>query len=92
VASSRRTEVLRSNGGLCHYCRRARATTVDHIVPKCDGGPTRDWNLAPACGDCNRVKGRRRQFCRCFRCIQAERIFAGVARPTMARSRRRKAA
>ena len=44
----------------CVYCRTARATTVDHVVPRSRGGATRDWaNVRAACGRCNHKKADR---------------------------------
>ncbi|MDN3351459.1 HNH endonuclease [Actinomadura sp. DC4] len=44
------------DGGRCGYCGRARADTVDHIVPRSRGGAT-DWeNTVLACGPCNTRK------------------------------------
>ena len=44
-------------GGLCAYCRSARATTLDHIKPRCKGGSNLRSNLVPACVTCNHSKG-----------------------------------
>jgi len=44
-------------GGLCAYCRCNRATTVDHLKPKCKGGSSLRSNLIPACRSCNHDKG-----------------------------------
>lgn len=44
-------------GGLCAYCRGARATTLDHIKPRCKGGSNLRSNLVPACVTCNHSKG-----------------------------------
>ena len=44
-------------GGLCCYCRTNRATTVDHLKPKCKGGSSLRSNLVPACRSCNHSKG-----------------------------------
>ena len=50
--------IIRSSfGGLCAYCRAERATTVDHIIPKCSGGTSFKNNLLPCCVSCNRSKG-----------------------------------
>ena len=46
-----------SFGGLCAYCREQRATTIDHIKPRCKGGSNLRSNLVPACVDCNHSKG-----------------------------------
>ena len=50
--------LIRSSfGGLCAYCRCQRATTVDHIIPKCNGGTSFKNNLLACCVSCNRSKG-----------------------------------
>lgn len=46
-----------SFGGLCAYCRKERATTLDHIRPKCKGGSSLRSNLLPSCRGCNHDKG-----------------------------------
>jgi len=46
-----------SFGGLCAYCRCKRATTLDHVKPKCKGGSNLRSNLVPACVECNHSKG-----------------------------------
>nr|MBN1229145.1 HNH endonuclease [Anaerolineae bacterium] len=53
-------EVFRRDQYTCLYCgRHAKTLTVDHIVPKHQGG-THSWeNLASACPACNRKKGGR---------------------------------
>lgn len=44
----------------CVYCRRARATTVDHVVPRSRGGAHKDWtNVRAACHACNHRKADR---------------------------------
>ena len=44
-------------GGLCAYCRSARATTLDHIKPRSKGGSNLRSNLVPCCTACNHSKG-----------------------------------
>ncbi len=52
--------VLVRDGYRCVYCRRARATTVDHVVPRSRGGAHKDWdNVRAACRTCNHRKGDR---------------------------------
>lgn len=43
-------------GRACVYCGRP-ATTVDHVIPRSRGGPNAQWNLVPACKECNHEKG-----------------------------------
>jgi len=42
----------------CRYCG-APSTTVDHIVPKFEGGTDARSNLAGACKDCQQRKAAR---------------------------------
>ena len=59
-ASARRQfrhHIRYSFGGLCAYCRQRRATTVDHIRPRCQSGSSLRSNLLPACKECNQSKG-----------------------------------
>ena len=44
-------------GGFCAYCRDKRATTVDHLKPRCKGGSNLRSNLVPCCVECNHSKG-----------------------------------
>ena len=52
--------VLRRDHHVCQYedCHR-KATTVDHVVPVCQGGPTTWQNLVACCLACNQKKGGR---------------------------------
>jgi len=44
-------------GERCAYCGSpATSWTLDHIIPKSKGGPTRRWNLARCCSHCNGSK------------------------------------
>lgn len=52
--------VLKRDHHICQYegCHN-RATTVDHVVPVCQGGRTSWQNLVAACLPCNQLKGGR---------------------------------
>jgi HNH endonuclease len=52
--------VMRRDHHLCQYedCHR-KATTVDHVIPVCQGGQTTWQNLVGCCLDCNQKKGGR---------------------------------
>ncbi len=52
--------ILRRDGHRCQYvgCTR-RATTVDHVIPRCQGGPSVWGNLVACCRECNARKGGR---------------------------------
>lgn len=41
--------------GRCWYCGR-HADTIDHAKPRSRGGKNLDYNLLPACWDCNNEK------------------------------------
>ncbi|MES2959789.1 MAG: HNH endonuclease [Pseudomonadota bacterium] len=53
----KRVEILKRDAGLCQPCLRAyRITpgnTVDHIVPKFEGGSDEELNLQTICVDCH---------------------------------------
>jgi len=51
-----RLKSLNRGGWRCQYCR-TKATEVDHVVPRSEGGPDWSWNLVAACGDCNKAAG-----------------------------------
>lgn len=58
-----RTDLWEENHGHCFYCGgyvdpvKPRERTIDHIVPRCVGGPDERWNLVPCCRSCNSAKG-----------------------------------
>ena len=52
-----RNAIRLSFGGLCAYCRCRRATTLDHLKPRCRGGNSLRSNLLPSCLECNHSKG-----------------------------------
>jgi len=39
--------------GCCYCGMHARSWTLDHIIPRSKGGPTRRWNLSKCCTRCN---------------------------------------
>jgi hypothetical protein len=52
--------IFRRDAHRCQYlgCTR-RATTVDHVIPRCQGGPSTWGNLVACCRECNARKGGR---------------------------------
>jgi len=52
--------VLKRDQGVCQYegCHN-KATTVDHVIPLCQGGRSTWQNLVAACLSCNQKKGGR---------------------------------
>ena len=56
-----RNRVLIRDGYECAYCGQ-HATTVDHIVPRVQGGTDDDDNLVAACALCNALKSDRAAF------------------------------
>lgn len=62
---TRRKKVYSKTNGKCYYCGcilhlcsngRTRMT-IDHLIPKCNGGSDDIANLVPACKICNCKKG-----------------------------------
>ncbi|WP_257265398.1 HNH endonuclease [Endozoicomonas sp. ONNA2] len=55
-----RSQVMRRDGWLCQMCRQAgrftKATCVDHIRPKSQGGDDALSNLQSLCDTCHRLK------------------------------------
>ena len=54
---SRRGIMVR-DGYICVYCRN-RADTIDHVIPRMDGGISSYDNCVAACTSCNRKKGHK---------------------------------
>jgi 5-methylcytosine-specific restriction endonuclease McrA len=55
-----RRNILRRDGNRCQYCSRAdQPLTLDHIVPKSQGGGDTWENLVTACTKCNNKKANR---------------------------------
>lgn len=61
-----RKRLWRKQNGRCHYCKthmvrttkpHPDAVTVDHIIPKCDGGTRQESNILGACWTCNNARG-----------------------------------
>ena len=51
-----RKDILDTWENKCAYCESDRAHTLDHVIPKSKGGPTKRWNLVACCGVCNLSK------------------------------------
>lgn len=59
VSYSKRTIVERDNWQ-CQYCGTGltiRTATIDHVVPRCEGGKTTFENTVASCFPCNNKKG-----------------------------------
>lgn len=57
-----RPNVLARDRFTCQYCRRglsSREATLDHVIPKSQGGTTEWENVVTCCPTCNRKKGGR---------------------------------
>ncbi len=52
--------ILRRDGYTCQYCgRKGNDMTVDHVIPRSQGGEDSWENLVCACTSCNSKKGER---------------------------------
>ena len=47
--------IFSKTNGRCSYCG-AKATEIDHIIPRSNGGTDSTYNLTPACRSCNEKK------------------------------------
>lgn len=56
VSSNTRSSIL-GQDKVCRWCRKRRASTLDHVIPKSRGGSNRATNLVGSCAVCNHVKG-----------------------------------
>ncbi|MGK7891367.1 MAG: HNH endonuclease [Leptolyngbyaceae cyanobacterium] len=54
-----RREVLRRDNYACQYCGSKKRLTLDHVVPRSQGGPHTWDNVVTACEPCNASKGAR---------------------------------
>lgn len=51
-----RQDILEAWDHRCAYCGSERAPTLDHVLAKAKGGPTKRANLVAACATCNLLK------------------------------------
>lgn len=51
--------VFERDGRACRYCGSEEALSIDHVVPRCQGGLDNSDNLVVACRSCNSRKGGR---------------------------------
>jgi hypothetical protein len=51
----RRLRILQRDGYICHWCG-GRARSVDHVVPKIEGGSDDPANLVASCVPCNSAR------------------------------------
>ncbi len=52
-----RQNIYKRDGGQCVYCGSTHNLTLDHVVPRTQGGRTTWNNLVTACQKCNAEKG-----------------------------------
>lgn len=65
-AKDKRQFFLERQDYKCAYCEckldlvgdnETRRATLDHVIPRSEGGPNHESNLVVACGPCNQAKG-----------------------------------
>ncbi len=54
-----RREVLRRDKSQCQYCGSKKRLTLDHVIPRCQGGKHTWDNVVTACESCNSRKSDR---------------------------------
>jgi hypothetical protein len=65
ITPERRLGIYLRDGFRCMYCGRGlrnasrREVTLDHLVPRCEGGNNRNENLVTACLRCNSQRGKK---------------------------------
>jgi hypothetical protein len=52
-------ETVHQRDGRCRYCGSLERLTIDHVIPRCQGGRDDESNLVVACRSCNSRKGGR---------------------------------
>ena len=53
-----RNFIFSRSGGKCVYCG-AKATEIDHVIPKAKGGTNSSYNLVASCRACNKKKSNK---------------------------------
>lgn len=53
--AAKKDRIRREGGFRCFFCEEP-ATTVDHLVPRSQGGTNDDENLVACCRRCNEIK------------------------------------
>lgn len=53
-----RAEAIRREP-ICYICKQKPSSTVDHVVPKAEGGTDHPSNLRGCCSDCQQAKASR---------------------------------
>ncbi|MCX6778406.1 MAG: HNH endonuclease [Candidatus Micrarchaeota archaeon] len=59
--------------GVCIYCGAKTGLTVEHILPRCRGGPDSPDNAVMVCKSCNSRKGGKRLY-ECFGLEEKDKI------------------
>ena len=53
-----RSFIFNRSNGKCVYCG-AKATEIDHVIPKAKGGTNSSYNLVASCKSCNQMKSNK---------------------------------
>ena len=53
-----RSFIFSRSGGKCVYCG-AKATEIDHVIPRSNGGTNSSYNLVASCKSCNQMKSNK---------------------------------
>lgn len=51
-----RQNIFKRDGGVCQYCGTNKELTIDHVIPRSQGGKSTWTNLVTACKRCNSRK------------------------------------
>lgn len=84
LPSPSRKAVLERDGHTCQYCGRALPAsqlTLDHVLPRAQGGQSTWENLVAACRDCNGYKAARTPAQAGMQLLSTPRVPRPTSRP-----------
>lgn len=97
--NTKRIKVARRYGWACWWCNQQlrrefgwqNSATIEHLVPRSQGGPGEMWNLAAACHRCNLARGTMgmEEFAMVARHYEPDRRSMEEARRIAVKARRR---
>lgn len=62
------TKLFNQQAGICPYCgdkmfldnkNSGKSATIEHLIPKSKGGPSKEFNYMAACYECNQERGNK---------------------------------
>lgn len=78
-----RQDVFKRDGGKCKVCSSNKDLSLDHIIPRSDGGTNEIENLQTLCRRCNSAKNNRRARVKVGQTSANDRPMIGVSSPEL---------